>query len=194
MFIRGRPVTMYMPKDQVDSYNLEAKVELPTKRLKLEWVYPLFIKSALKSSVDECFYWNSVVETHKTKPWWQKVFKPKERKRDSLEGRASIAPQPSRALAKLGNLNFKLAVTRDLPGRPVVKTLPSVAGGMGSIRDWGTKIPRATGWDLNIVNQWYINLKKQKKKKTNLKKQWLIEHEYGLSTKWKEYSTTDGLS
>ncbi|XP_072284690.1 echinoderm microtubule-associated protein-like 1 isoform X8 [Pyxicephalus adspersus] len=39
MFLRGRPITMYMPKDQVDSYNLEAKVELPTKRLKLEWVY-----------------------------------------------------------------------------------------------------------------------------------------------------------
>ncbi|XP_074221147.1 LOW QUALITY PROTEIN: echinoderm microtubule-associated protein-like 1 [Camelus bactrianus] len=39
MFLRGRPVTMYMPKEQVDSYNLEAKVELPTRRLKLEWVY-----------------------------------------------------------------------------------------------------------------------------------------------------------
>ncbi|KAM5274239.1 echinoderm microtubule-associated protein-like 1 isoform 7-T7 [Ctenodactylus gundi] len=39
MFLRGRPVTMYMPKEQVDSYSLEAKVELPTKRLKLEWVY-----------------------------------------------------------------------------------------------------------------------------------------------------------
>ncbi|XP_060244140.1 echinoderm microtubule-associated protein-like 1 isoform X8 [Meriones unguiculatus] len=39
MFLRGRPVTMYMPKDQVDSYSLEAKAELPTKRLKLEWVY-----------------------------------------------------------------------------------------------------------------------------------------------------------
>uniref|UniRef100_A0ABI7ZHM6 EMAP like 1 n=1 Tax=Felis catus TaxID=9685 RepID=A0ABI7ZHM6_FELCA len=39
MFLRGRPVTMYLPRDQVDSYNLEAKVELPTKRLKLEWVY-----------------------------------------------------------------------------------------------------------------------------------------------------------
>ncbi|KAF5914294.1 hypothetical protein HPG69_000091 [Diceros bicornis minor] len=38
MFLRGRPVTMYMPKDQVDSYNLETKVELPTKRLKLEWL------------------------------------------------------------------------------------------------------------------------------------------------------------
>lgn len=40
MFLRGRPVTMYMPKEQVESYNLEAKVELPAKRLKLEWVYP----------------------------------------------------------------------------------------------------------------------------------------------------------
>lgn len=40
MFLRGRPVTMYMPKEQVDSYSLEAKVELPAKRLKLEWVYP----------------------------------------------------------------------------------------------------------------------------------------------------------
>ncbi|XP_032627456.1 echinoderm microtubule-associated protein-like 1 isoform X5 [Chelonoidis abingdonii] len=39
MFLRGRPVTMYMPKDQVESYNLEAKVELPVKRLKLEWVF-----------------------------------------------------------------------------------------------------------------------------------------------------------
>ncbi|KAI6067833.1 Echinoderm microtubule-associated protein-like 1 isoform X5 [Aix galericulata] len=38
MFLRGRPVTMYMPKEQVESYNLEAKVELPAKRLKLEWV------------------------------------------------------------------------------------------------------------------------------------------------------------
>ncbi|XP_044127436.1 echinoderm microtubule-associated protein-like 1 isoform X6 [Bufo gargarizans] len=39
MFLRGRPVTMHMPKDQVESYNLEAKVELPAKKLKLEWVY-----------------------------------------------------------------------------------------------------------------------------------------------------------
>lgn len=43
MFLRGRPVTMYMPKDQVESYNLEAKAELPAKRLKLEWVYPFLL-------------------------------------------------------------------------------------------------------------------------------------------------------
>ena len=57
-----------------------------------------------------------------------------------MEGRTSIAPQPSRALADLGNLNFKLTVTRDFPGSPVVKTLPSNAGGMGSIPGWGDKI------------------------------------------------------
>ncbi|XP_072313232.1 echinoderm microtubule-associated protein-like 1 isoform X5 [Eucyclogobius newberryi] len=39
MFLKGRPVTMYMPKDQVDSYSLEARGELPPCRLKLHWVY-----------------------------------------------------------------------------------------------------------------------------------------------------------
>ncbi|XP_024897889.1 echinoderm microtubule-associated protein-like 1 [Pteropus alecto] len=39
MFLRGRPVTMYMPKEQVGAYSLEAKAELPARRLKLEWVY-----------------------------------------------------------------------------------------------------------------------------------------------------------
>ncbi|XP_077125463.1 echinoderm microtubule-associated protein-like 1 isoform X2 [Ranitomeya variabilis] len=39
MFLRGRPVTMHMPKDQVETYNLEAKVDLPARRLKLDWVY-----------------------------------------------------------------------------------------------------------------------------------------------------------
>lgn len=43
MFLRGRPVTMYMPKEQVGAYSLEAKAELPARRLKLEWVYPLCI-------------------------------------------------------------------------------------------------------------------------------------------------------
>uniref|UniRef100_A0A8C9VVZ3 EMAP like 1 n=1 Tax=Scleropages formosus TaxID=113540 RepID=A0A8C9VVZ3_SCLFO len=39
MYLKGRPVTMYMPKDQVDSYCLDAKSELPSKKLKLDWVY-----------------------------------------------------------------------------------------------------------------------------------------------------------
>lgn len=50
MFLRGRPVTMYMPKEQVESYNLEAKVELPAKRLKLEWVYPFCVGELLKDN------------------------------------------------------------------------------------------------------------------------------------------------
>ena len=33
----------------------------------------------------------------------------------------------------------------DFAGGPVVKTLPSNAGGKGSIPDWGAKIPHATG-------------------------------------------------
>ncbi|XP_035284889.1 echinoderm microtubule-associated protein-like 1 isoform X2 [Anguilla anguilla] len=39
MYLKGRPVTMYMPKDQVESYSLEAKSDLPSKKLKLDWVY-----------------------------------------------------------------------------------------------------------------------------------------------------------
>ncbi|XP_017158104.1 echinoderm microtubule-associated protein-like 1 isoform X5 [Poecilia reticulata] len=39
MFLKGRPVTMFMPKDQVDSYSLEARGELPSNKLKLDWVY-----------------------------------------------------------------------------------------------------------------------------------------------------------
>ena len=36
----------------------------------------------------------------------------------------------------------------DFPGGPVVKTLPSNAGGMGSIPGQGTKTPRAS-WSKN---------------------------------------------
>ncbi|XP_028250790.1 echinoderm microtubule-associated protein-like 1 isoform X2 [Parambassis ranga] len=39
MYLKGRPITMFMPKDQVDSYCLEAKAELPSNKLKLDWVY-----------------------------------------------------------------------------------------------------------------------------------------------------------
>ncbi|XP_034153195.1 echinoderm microtubule-associated protein-like 1 isoform X4 [Esox lucius] len=39
MYLKGRPITMYMPKDVVDTYCLEAKSDLPNKRLKLDWVY-----------------------------------------------------------------------------------------------------------------------------------------------------------
>ena len=38
MFMRGRPITMFIPSD-VDSYD-DVRTELPPERLKLEWVYP----------------------------------------------------------------------------------------------------------------------------------------------------------
>ena len=34
---------------------------------------------------------------------------------------------------------------RDFPGHPVIKTLPSKEGCMGSIPGWGAKIPHALG-------------------------------------------------
>ena len=40
---------------------------------------------------------------------------------------------------------FFLKRPRDFPGSPVVKTLPSNAGGVGSIPGQGTKIPHAMG-------------------------------------------------
>ncbi|KAM4624799.1 echinoderm microtubule-associated protein-like 1 isoform 2-T2 [Polymixia lowei] len=39
MFLKGRPITMYMPKDLVDNYSLEARADLPSNKLKLDWVY-----------------------------------------------------------------------------------------------------------------------------------------------------------
>uniref|UniRef100_A0A8C5A6E3 EMAP like 1 n=1 Tax=Gadus morhua TaxID=8049 RepID=A0A8C5A6E3_GADMO len=39
MFLKGRPVTMFMPRDQVEPYCLEAKADLPGSKLKLDWVY-----------------------------------------------------------------------------------------------------------------------------------------------------------
>lgn len=40
MYLKGRPITMFMPKELVDTYCLEAKADLPSKKLKLDWVYP----------------------------------------------------------------------------------------------------------------------------------------------------------
>ncbi|XP_048456105.1 echinoderm microtubule-associated protein-like 1 isoform X4 [Rhincodon typus] len=39
MFLRGRPITMYMPQVIKETYSLEDKGELPAKKLKLDWVY-----------------------------------------------------------------------------------------------------------------------------------------------------------
>lgn len=40
MYLKGRPITMFLPKDQVDSYCLEARADPPANKLKLDWVYP----------------------------------------------------------------------------------------------------------------------------------------------------------
>ena len=42
----------------------------------------------------------------------------------------------------------KTVMIQDFPGGPVVKTLPSNAGGAGSIPGWGAKIPHAS-WPKN---------------------------------------------
>ncbi|XP_077064342.1 echinoderm microtubule-associated protein-like 2 isoform X2 [Siphateles boraxobius] len=39
MFIRGRPITMHIPDQQKGAYNLDHKVALPERKLKLQWVY-----------------------------------------------------------------------------------------------------------------------------------------------------------
>jgi len=38
MFMRGRPITMFIPSD-VENYD-DIRTELPPEKLKLEWVYP----------------------------------------------------------------------------------------------------------------------------------------------------------
>ena len=37
-----------------------------------------------------------------------------------------------------------MCVGGHFPGGPVVKTLPPIAGGGGSIPDWGAKVPHAS--------------------------------------------------
>ena len=55
----------------------------------------------------------------------------------------------------------------DFPGGPVVKTLPSKAGGAGSILGQGTKIPHALGpKNQNIKQKPYCNKSVKTLKKT----------------------------
>ncbi|XP_075927212.1 echinoderm microtubule-associated protein-like 2 [Petromyzon marinus] len=39
MYLRGRPITMFMPQDAVEGYKIGAKLELPAEKLSLEWAY-----------------------------------------------------------------------------------------------------------------------------------------------------------
>lgn len=60
MYLKGRPITMFLPKEQVDGYCLEARAELPGNKLKLDWVYP-FIE-ARRGSATEWILWRKSAE------------------------------------------------------------------------------------------------------------------------------------
>ena len=49
-----------------------------------------------------------------------------------------------------------MCVGGHFPGGPVVKTLPPIAGGGGSIPDWGAKVPHAT-WSKKKKQKHYCN-------------------------------------
>uniref|UniRef100_A0A8C4RAU6 Uncharacterized protein n=1 Tax=Eptatretus burgeri TaxID=7764 RepID=A0A8C4RAU6_EPTBU len=48
MFVRGRPITMYLPSDLEGNYMLNNKVSLPQEKLKLEWVYPAYLTISMQ--------------------------------------------------------------------------------------------------------------------------------------------------
>ena len=50
MFLRGRPVPMLIPDELAPSYSLDTRSELPSRRLKLDWVYPFALISSSHSS------------------------------------------------------------------------------------------------------------------------------------------------
>uniref|UniRef100_A0A8C2QCN4 Echinoderm microtubule associated protein like 2 n=1 Tax=Cricetulus griseus TaxID=10029 RepID=A0A8C2QCN4_CRIGR len=43
MFLRGRPVPMLIPDELAPTYSLDTRSELPSSRLRLDWVYPLIM-------------------------------------------------------------------------------------------------------------------------------------------------------
>lgn len=47
MFIRGRPITMYVPSN-IQNYD-ELKMEEPSERLTLDWVYPSWLPQVFSS-------------------------------------------------------------------------------------------------------------------------------------------------
>lgn len=46
MFLRGRPVPMLIPEELVPTYSLDTRSELPSRRFKLDWVYPFTLISS----------------------------------------------------------------------------------------------------------------------------------------------------
>ena len=72
---------------------------------------------------------------------------------------------------------------RDFPGGPVVKTLPSNAGGVGSIPVRGAKIPQASGpKNQNMKQKQYCNkFNKDFKKMVHIKKNFLKKYQLALN-------------
>ena len=62
-------------------------------------------------------------------------------------------------------MRLKISRGRDFPGSPVVKTLPSNAGDVGSIPGWGDKIPHASGAKKPKQRQYCDKFSKDLKKK-----------------------------
>ena len=57
---------------------------------------------------------------------------------------ATNGKPPAAPLQEQYNEAIKNKESRDFPGSPVVKTLPSNAGGVGLIPGWGTEIPHVS--------------------------------------------------
>ena len=71
----------------------------------------------------------------------------------------------------LYNIIKKNSLQGDLPGGLVVETLPSNAGGEGSIRGWGAKIPHALlPKNQNIKQKQYCNKFSKDFKTVHIKK------------------------
>ena len=67
---------------------------------------------------------------------------------------------------------------RDFPDSPVVKTLPSNAGGVGSIPGWGAKIPHVSGpKNQNIKQKQYCNKFNKRLQKWSISKKSLKKKE-----------------
>ena len=65
--------------------------------------------------------------------------------RQVFDANSKLGLKKKRASHYFRVMRLKISRGRDFPGSPVVKTLPSNAGDVGSIPGWGDKIPHASG-------------------------------------------------
>ena len=71
---------------------------------------------------------------------------------------ATNGKPPAASLQEQYNEAIKNRESRDFPGSPAVKTLPSNAGGVGLIPGWGTEIPHASQPKKKKKNQNISNI------------------------------------